>query len=323
MAAATISKIQLPQAATAATSHELNDSVRYADADATVVLLAGAEFPENQIPIAKIREAFDRSAELALLWVETADDAFKVELPSDVAAFLPIVGRMPAVAFRRNAPLGEFPDVSEPVRGWLMHAVKHRLHLERLVIPGEGNSGEFDDRLPLLRPPRPRRESYWLREQIERLDLQTLLPQVRLADDGTAFRAGLLQTNDFLDASHRHSQRVEGAGRNAAGDYWHAIMHRREPDYSNAKYWFRRVGSHPIFPQLASPAESLLKEFPQVSEQWRDRLLPGGRWDPFAFVDLCQSCAPSETDPLSRFARRLQWLEMQLLLEQTRQDASG
>lgn len=46
---------------------------------------------------------------------------------------------------------------------------------------------------------------------------------------------------DELDRSHRVSQGIEGP----TGAAWHAIMHRREGDFWNSKYWWRRVGPHP------------------------------------------------------------------------------
>ena len=56
-----------------------------------------------------------------------------------------------------------------------------------------------------------------------------------------ALQAGLWLYVDELDRSHEISQGMH----NATGSYWHAIMHRREGDFSNSKYWYRNAGSHP------------------------------------------------------------------------------
>lgn len=135
--------------------------------------------------------------------------------------------------------------------------------------------------------------------------------------DVTALRAGLFQWHDALDESHECSQSIEGKGRHQAGDYWHAIMHRREPDYGNSKYWFRRVGPHPIFPELARRAEPVIsKSLPD----WKDRLLRGG-WDPCAFVDLCECAADGKHPAEETAAETIQEIEMLLLLGSTYQDA--
>lgn len=135
--------------------------------------------------------------------------------------------------------------------------------------------------------------------------------------DVTALRAGLFQWHDALDESHECSQSIEGQGKHRAGDYWHAIMHRREPDYGNSKYWFRAVGRHPIFDELGRKAKPLIAA---AAPEWQARLLKDG-WNPFAFVDLCENVADGRNEAWVTLAEAIQELEMLLLLDSTYQDA--
>ena len=113
-----------------------------------------------------------------------------------------------------------------------------------------------------------------------------------------ACRAGLWLAFGFLDESHAISQELE----TPEGSFWHAILHRREPDFANSKYWFRRVGRHPLYEELARDAAEL------------GYLGMGMSWDPFAFVDSCQEHG-GEGGEAEETLRRVQRAEWGLLFE--------
>jgi hypothetical protein len=127
-----------------------------------------------------------------------------------------------------------------------------------------------------------------------------------------ALAAGLLQIHDFWDASHEAAQAADDLGEREFSAYWHGIAHRREPDPGNAAYWFRRVGRHPLFVGLAEAARPLLDEHGDAALASR---LGAGGWDPMAMIDLCSRAGSG--GPREDLSRRLQRLEMWLLLEAT------
>ncbi len=128
-----------------------------------------------------------------------------------------------------------------------------------------------------------------------------------------AMAAGLLQVHDFWDASHEAAQEADDLGEREFSAYWHGIAHRREPDPGNAAYWFRRVGRHPALHPAGrgGPAAARRARRPVLAS----RLLSGGHGTRSAMIDLCTQARPGS--PREILARRLQRLEMWLLLEAT------
>jgi hypothetical protein len=122
-------------------------------------------------------------------------------------------------------------------------------------------------------------------------------------------RALVLLWHDHLDAAHRVVQDLPQ--REAA--WIHAIMHRREPDYWNSKYWWRRVGAPPAFSQLAAEVRELLAR--EKRSDLAAQLAPSGRWDPGAFVDVCEAAAkPGAADASRRLLESIQAVEFDVLL---------
>ncbi len=120
--------------------------------------------------------------------------------------------------------------------------------------------------------------------------------------------AGLWLRHNYLDESHHLSQEIE----TPTGSYWHAVMHRREADYDNAKYWLRRAGDHPAMTTLQTAARAELTESDTkatAAPVELQKLLDAKSWDPYRFVDLCAAACRGRSDlvPACRQVQRLEW----------------
>jgi hypothetical protein len=158
------------------------------------------------------------------------------------------------------------------------------------------------DRLPELGRGEPNHPA---QAAIDALRLERLFPRLSDPQAAEACLSGLWLYHDFLDRSHTISQDLHSW----VGSYWHGIMHRREPDPDNAKYWFRRVPSNPVFESLGTDAAEL-------------GLAVKGVWDAFAFVDRCERERGTGSDA-ETVCRRVQLREMQLLFDWCFRRATG
>lgn len=66
------------------------------------------------------------------------------------------------------------------------------------------------------------------------------------------------------------------------GCYWHALIHRMEPDIGNSDYWFRQVGQHPLFPSVLDAARRLAAHHDV-------RLRFDQEWNPTVFNGWCEA----------------------------------
>ncbi len=100
---------------------------------------------------------------------------------------------------------------------------------------------------------------------------------------------------DDLEKSHKVSQQMH----RPSGSFWHAIMHRREGDFCNSHYWYRKIGQHPVLTRVdagggGAGAGTAI-----------------GGYEPHHFVDRVEQASAQNSDSPELVAmQRLEWVAL-------------
>jgi hypothetical protein len=111
-------------------------------------------------------------------------------------------------------------------------------------------------------------------------------------------RAGLYLYSGCWASAHEIAQSIDDPD----GAYWHAIVHRQEPDAGNSSYWFGQTGRHTIFPALAEAAAAIEPAL-------------AGAWDPYRFIEYCERARREPGSETERRALQIQRIEWELLFD--------
>lgn len=161
---------------------------------------------------------------------------------------------------------------------------------------------------------------------------QLLTVPVKSYPHAYAMLAGLWLWHDALHECHEIAQKSPGdlqrskppdkvQSRDAIVSlaFWHAIMHRREGDFWNSKYWYARCRDHPALATIASHARPLLDTL--ADRPLASRLARGG-WDTDAFVDWVEEVSAGAEGSNRDLAVKLQQIEWHALFDHCTREAA-
>jgi hypothetical protein len=131
-------------------------------------------------------------------------------------------------------------------------------------------------RSELLSRLQPKEPLFWaLSDQFRSMDDATLAGGKAVKDPAqfALIRGAILYALDELDTAHQIFQDDPSE----LGSYWHGMMHRREGDFDNARYWFRRAGRLTLFPTMHAASSGAS---PTMARQ--------ETWDPYLLTGQCE-----------------------------------
>jgi hypothetical protein len=138
-----------------------------------------------------------------------------------------------------------------------------------------------------------------------------------VADSGLSplVKGALYLYLDCFEEAHNIANEREGAWE---GNWLHAILHRREPDAGNAKYWYARVqapeGAYRAIGWAAM--EILGNKPPKGLEKLAEKVKKSCLWEPELFVEACDKVRQGPPNsPEYQMLVRLQEIEWRNLLE--------
>jgi hypothetical protein len=164
---------------------------------------------------------------------------------------------------------------------------------------------DFIDRIlrtpGLLKKLTPTEPLAWdLPSQITQADEATLAGPAP-TKSAALIRGGLHYAVDALEKAHAHFQ----DDTSDLASYWHGMMHRREGDFDNARYWYRRAGRLPIAATLHAAA---CEHSPTMARQ--------DTWDAYLLTGLCEQVKHGDPDLLPECIK-LQTVEFEGLFAYT------
>ena len=147
-----------------------------------------------------------------------------------------------------------------------------------------------------------------MREDLDRLTVETAFRERHVTDPHMAIAcvAAVWLYHDFLWEAHDFLQKVP----TPTGSYWHAVMHRREPDGDHAKQWFERVGDQPAYEPLQAAVAKVATQYDAGPEA--EFLVTQPSWNAARFTDLVTSVlgGASEYEELCQEVQRIEFAMM-------------